>query len=117
VIVEQAVFTIKFGFEEQFEQAVREGTALLAQSPGFHSAELRRGLEDPSTYLLLNQWETLEAHTEGFRGSELFPRWRALIGPSFATDPVVTHFAAPAVTAGGAVPSGRQALRRAAEGK
>jgi heme-degrading monooxygenase HmoA len=100
MIVEQAVFTIKPGFEQQFEQAVHEGTALLAQSPGFHSAELRRGIEDPSTYLLLNQWETLAAHTEGFRGSQRFPRWRALIGPSFAADPVVTHFTEPAVTAG-----------------
>jgi hypothetical protein len=34
----------------------------------------------------------LEAHTEGFRGSELFKEWRTLIGPFFDGPPLVEHY-------------------------
>jgi hypothetical protein len=34
----------------------------------------------------------------GFRESELYVRWRELIGPFFAAPPTVQHFAAPVVT-------------------
>jgi quinol monooxygenase YgiN len=42
--------------------------------------------------VLLVEWESLQAH-EGFRESERFSRWRAAIGPYFATPPRVEHFA------------------------
>jgi heme-degrading monooxygenase HmoA len=48
-------------------------------------------IEDPSRYRLLVRWATLEDHTEGFRNSDAFPRWRALVSPFFASPPVVTH--------------------------
>jgi hypothetical protein len=28
----------------------------------------------------------------GFRGSELFPQWRAIVGPFFAEPPRVEHY-------------------------
>jgi heme-degrading monooxygenase HmoA len=37
-------------------------------------------------------WDTLEDHTEGFRGGPLFAQWRAIVGPFFAQPPVVEHF-------------------------
>ena len=49
-------------------------------------------MESPDEYLLLIGWETLEDHMTGFRESEAFTRWRALIGPYFASPPVVVHF-------------------------
>jgi hypothetical protein len=39
------------------------------------------------------EWETLEDHTEGFRGGPLFAEWRAIIGPFFAEPPQVEHWA------------------------
>ncbi|EYD77930.1 Antibiotic biosynthesis monooxygenase [Rubellimicrobium mesophilum DSM 19309] len=36
-------------------------------------------------------WASLEDHTVGFRGSEAFTQWRALVSPHFAAPPVVTH--------------------------
>ena len=38
-------------------------------------------------------WDTLEDHTVGFRESELFTQWRAIVGPFFAAPPQVEHFA------------------------
>jgi hypothetical protein len=42
--------------------------------------------------VLLIRWQTLEHHTIGFRGSELFKEWRALIGSYFETPPFVQHY-------------------------
>jgi heme-degrading monooxygenase HmoA len=93
VIVERAVFTILPGREDEFERTFYElAQDVISQSPGFISARLARGIEQPDTFLLLVEWETLEDHTEGFRGSELFTRWRELLGPCFAEAPAVEHY-------------------------
>ena len=36
-------------------------------------------------------WATLEDHTVGFRQSDAFPAWRAIVGPFFTQPPVVEH--------------------------
>lgn len=78
-----------------FEQAVREGiAATISQSKGFVNFELRRSIETPTRYLLLIHWETLEDHTEGFRGSPAYAQWRAIVGPFFERAPSVEHFTA-----------------------
>ena len=47
--------------------------------PGYLSHELLRCIETGSRYLLLVRWETLEHHTQGFRGSPEYQRWKALL--------------------------------------
>ena len=49
--------------------------------------------ERPGTYLLLVGWDTVEAHTEGFRGSPEYHRWRELLHPFYEPFPIVEHFA------------------------
>ncbi len=89
MIHETAEFTVTDG--PAFEAAVREALPLFHASPGCQSVTLHRVIEDPSRYRLLVRWSTLEDHTEGFRGSDAFPRWRALVSPFFAAPPDVTH--------------------------
>lgn len=98
MILERAIFAIKPGSEQDFEAAMEEAKEVLAQAGGFRSFRLSRGIEQPSTYLLLIEWDTLEDHTQGFRESELFVRWRELIGSYFAAAPAVEHYEAPVVT-------------------
>jgi len=43
-------------------------------------------------YLLLVRWETLEAHTIGFRGSPAYAEWRALLHHFYEPFPTVEHF-------------------------
>lgn len=84
-----------------FEQAVHEGIeATISQAKGFSRFELRRSIETPTRYVLLIQWETLEDHTVGFRGSPAYAQWRAIVGPFFERAPSVEHFSAvpPAAT-------------------
>ena len=51
-----------------------------------------RGVEHLDRFTLLVDWETIEAHMEGFRGSEQFGAWRTLLEPHF--DAVEMHHVA-----------------------
>jgi quinol monooxygenase YgiN len=52
---------------------------------------MARGVESPSRFVLLVEWDSIEAHEQNFRASDRFGRWRAAIGPFFASPPVVEH--------------------------
>ena len=101
MILEQAVFAITPGSEGEFEAALEQAKELVAQTRGFRSLQLRRGVEQPTSYLLLIEWETLDDHMVGFRESDRFPRWRELISSHFASPPVVQHFDTPVITGTG----------------
>jgi heme-degrading monooxygenase HmoA len=93
MVLEIAQIDVRPGDEEAFIKAYAEARALVAESPGCLSVRMTRGVESPSRFVLLVEWETLDAHTEGFRASDRFPQWRGLIGPYFASPPQVEHFA------------------------
>lgn len=92
MVLEHALISVRPGSEGAFEAALLEARQVISASPGFRSLELHRGVESPDQFLLLVEWETLEDQVVGFRESEAFTAWRALIGPYFALPPVVEHF-------------------------
>jgi heme-degrading monooxygenase HmoA len=92
MVLEIADFAVLPGTEEEFAAAVREGVRYVSDTPGFRNARLTRGVESPSRFVLLIEWDSLEAHTVGFRESENYPRWRELITPFFDGAPRVEHF-------------------------
>jgi heme-degrading monooxygenase HmoA len=92
MVLEHAVIAVQPGTSESFEASLQEARAVIAGAHGFRSFEAHRCVESPDEYLLLIGWETLDDHVRGFRESEAFTRWRALIGPYFASPPVVVHF-------------------------
>src|SRR5262245_46056956 len=91
MVLEIADIAVKPGTEEQFIGAVREGIKYVSDTPGFGSARLTRGVESPSRFVLLIEWDSVEAHNVGFRESENFGRWRGLIGPYLDGAPAVEH--------------------------
>lgn len=93
MILEHALLSIRPGEEVAFEAAFAEARAIIEAMPGFRSLSLSRGIERPGTYLLLVEWERLEDHTEGFRGSAAYERWRALLHHFYDPFPSVEHFA------------------------
>jgi heme-degrading monooxygenase HmoA len=50
------------------------------------------GKESDFDYLLLVEWERLEDHTEGFRGSAEYQQWRQLLHHFYEPFPTVDHF-------------------------
>lgn len=93
MILEAAQLSIKPGREAAFEAAMRQARPLIEASPGFGGIEVRRCIERPNAYLLLVRWETLEDHTVGFRGSDRYQQWRALLHDFYDPLPTVEHFA------------------------
>ncbi len=92
MIVERVLMPVTPGSEADFEAAMTQARVVVAQAKGFRSIRVTRGIESPSTYLLLIEWDTVEDHMVGFRESEAFQQWRALIGPFFAEPPAVEHY-------------------------
>ncbi|ANJ26453.1 antibiotic biosynthesis monooxygenase family protein [Agromyces aureus] len=93
MILEHALLPVIPGLEEEFEAAFDEARHLIASMPGFVELSLARGVESPSTYLLLVQWASVEAHEVGFRGSPEYAEWRTLLHRFYEPFPVVEHFA------------------------
>jgi heme-degrading monooxygenase HmoA len=92
MILELATIRIKEGTNEHFEWALKDAAKVISQSPGFLGMEVKKCIEQPDRYVLLISWNSLEAHTQGFRNSPLFAEWRRLIGPYFEEMPQVLHY-------------------------
>ena len=100
MILEIADIRIAPGQQAAFEEAIQRGVATVAsQAKGFKGWKVNRGIESSERYILQIFWETLEDHTVGFREGPLFPQWRAIVGPFFASPPQVEHFSLVAMSA------------------
>ena len=95
MVLEIAHVTVLPDHEAAFESALNEAaTTVLVRADGFRKFTAYGWcVERPSVFLFTIEWNTLEDHVVGFRGSELFGEWRALIGEHFDGAPVVEHFA------------------------
>lgn len=90
-VVESVELHVAAGAEAAFEAAVAEAEPLF-RDKGATSFALSRQVEDPAHYRLIIGWRRLEDHTVGFRESDAFPAWRALVTPHLAEPPAATHW-------------------------
>jgi heme-degrading monooxygenase HmoA len=92
MVLEVALIDVFPGQEDMFSAAYKLGHAILAGTPGCRWIRMTRGVESPARFVLLVEWDSVDAHIDNFRGTERFAQWRALIGPYFAKPPLVEHF-------------------------
>ena len=92
MILELATIDIVQGTNIAFEQNLEKAQSVISKAAGYISHQFQKCVEQDNRYILLIHWASLEDHTKGFRESELFKEWRALIGPFFETPPVVQHY-------------------------
>ena len=92
MILELAVLDVRDGETDAFERAFAEAKAIISAMPGFDHLELQRCLEQSNRYVLLVGWDRLEDHTEGFRGSPEYERWRELLHRFYDPFPTVEHY-------------------------
>ena len=76
----------------EFESAFATAQQIISAMPGYISHELQRCLERPNHYVLLVRWQTLEDHTEGFRGSAQYQDWKRLLHHFYDPFPTVEHY-------------------------
>lgn len=92
MILEVATLDVIPGQESAFEAAFAEAQPIIASMPGYINHALKRCIESPSRYLLLVQWETLEDHTVGSRGSAAYQDWKRLLHHFYDPFPTVEHY-------------------------
>jgi heme-degrading monooxygenase HmoA len=96
MVLEVAILNVRRGQSQGFEAAFQEAQRILSASPGYRRHELRRCVETPDRYLLLVWWDSVESHTEGFRKSPSYERWRGLLHGFYDPFPEVEHYASTA---------------------
>lgn len=92
MVLEVGDISVTPGAEDDFAAAYRRVREILAGTPGCRSVRMTRGIETPTRFVLLVEWDSVQAHESNFRQSDRFTRWRAEIGPYFAQPPHVEHF-------------------------
>lgn len=91
MVLEVALVDVRPGSEQGFRDAYAEAVGHVRSAQGVGTIRMTQGVETPTRFVLLIEWESVEAH-EAFRASEDFGSWRALIGPHFSGPPHVEHF-------------------------
>ncbi len=98
MFLEVAPLHIRAGQSAEFELAFAQAQQIIAAMPGCLSHTLQRCIERADEYLLLVEWDTLEAHEVGFRGSAQYQQWKALLHHFYEPFPVVSHYQIIALT-------------------
>jgi heme-degrading monooxygenase HmoA len=91
MVTEIAQIDVKPGMESEFETGVKNAAPVFKRAKGCGGMELQRSIEKPARYRLFVKWETVENHTNDFRGSADFQEWRKLVAHCFASPPEVEH--------------------------
>jgi len=99
MILECARLDVLPGQADAFLTAFAEARPLIAAQPGFRTLELRRCVDEGrgSRFLLLVAWDRLEDHTQGFRRSPEYEKWRALLHHFYSPFPEVEHYDEPLI--------------------
>ncbi len=92
MILEVAILNVKSGMSDEFETAFKQAAKIISSIPGYISHELQKCIEVQNRYILLVRWETLEAHTVGFRKSAEYQEWKRLLHHFYDPFPVVEHY-------------------------
>ena len=92
MILEVALLDVLPDGTDEFEKAFAEASEIISSARGYLSHELQRCVEEPERYILLGRWDTLEDHTEGFRGSAAYGEWKRLLHRFYDPLPTVERF-------------------------
>jgi heme-degrading monooxygenase HmoA len=92
MITELAILQVKVGLESKFEHDFSIASQYISASEGYISHSLSKCLEHSNQYLLLVYWQSLEHHTQGFRGSASYVEWKKLLHHYYEPFPTVEHY-------------------------
>ncbi len=91
MIIERVELQVAEGKEEAFATILGDARKILSSADGCRSVVAARGVENPSKFLLLLEWDSVGHHV-AFTSTAGFGEFRALIGPSLDGRPAMEHF-------------------------
>lgn len=92
MILEVAILNIKKGHSVDFEINFKKAEVIIASMQGYMSHQLKKCVEQDNKYILLVNWETIEDHEIGFRKSNEYQEWKALLHHFYEPFPTVEHY-------------------------
>lgn len=92
MVYERAELPVVPGKEDEFEAALTQALPLLSGDGGAHSVWWGRGVENPSKFILLVQWDSPEHHV-AFTKTDAFAEFAGLVRSFYSGKPYVEHFA------------------------
>ena len=92
MILEVATLNIKKGLSAEFEINFKKAAGIIASMQGYISHQMKKCIEQDDKYILLVNWETIEDHEIGFRKSEQYQEWKALLHHFYEPFPTVEHY-------------------------
>ncbi|MGE6256412.1 antibiotic biosynthesis monooxygenase family protein [Heyndrickxia sporothermodurans] len=91
MVVEHAMLIIKEELVEEFIQTINEAFPILSSSEGYLSHKLLRNKENPTHFILVVNWNSLEDHI-GFVGSAKFKKWDSMLRYFFDSYAKILHY-------------------------
>jgi heme-degrading monooxygenase HmoA len=92
MVVEIAILKAKAGALEQLRAGLRAARPVIARAAGYRGSVFYQGLEEPDSFILHVEWDTLEAHMRDFREGPLLAEWRSHFYHLLDRAPHVTHY-------------------------
>jgi quinol monooxygenase YgiN len=102
MIVEYVRYTIPAERQDAFVAAYRDAAAELRASSHCLRYELTQCVEEPSSFVVRIEWDSIEGHMQGFRKDPEFPPFFVKVKPFFADIQEMRHYALTDVRTGAA---------------
>jgi len=87
-----ANLSVKARKAQAFENTFKQAQHILVNAKGYISHRLQKSVDTENKYALIIQWQTLEDHLTGFRKSEAYKEWKALLHHFYDPLPKVEHY-------------------------
>jgi len=93
VIIEHVLLPVSADQRAQFLDVFAFARRFIEPSPGFRGLSIHPPINDDGPMLLMVMWDSVADHQDGFRQSERYVQWKALLHPFYPTMPTVSYFA------------------------
>lgn len=92
MVVEYIRYSIDAPRGDAFQQAYTEAGRILEAAPQCLGYEISRCSEEPSAFTVRIEWESEEAHLQGFRRSGAFAPFLELVRPFYGDIQEMRHY-------------------------
>jgi heme-degrading monooxygenase HmoA len=92
MILELAILNVKEGKQFEFENDFRTASQYISAIDGYIKHALKKCIEIENQYVLLVEWNSVEAHEVGFRKSPQYLKWKELLHDYYDPFPQVLHY-------------------------
>ncbi len=92
MITEVAILNIRKNESNDFENSFYDAQEIISKMKGYVGHELQKCVEQKDKYILIVRWSSIEDHTEGFRKSVEYHKWKEMLHHFYDPFPIVEHY-------------------------